>query len=335
MKLHKKTVQWTATILLVLWCGVFLRMETTEKSMVRALILYPDAEAWTVELLYQFPEAAADASDASAEIRVCSATEKTLAQAVQAAERSLPKTANYRLCEYLLWDEDATTGSSIREVEEFLQVEPISRLSARVFLLTGESLQDAPSEEAESDEDTKTASADSLPGMLLQAVEEQAACAPRLYEIETGMLLPILRLEEDTAALEEAGVLITEQGNTRLSAEETAMARLLTERAGPQSIELETRTVFLRRGIISVEAKNDGFAVRLSCQRQAGMPMASAEQCRELEMLCIQTVTHCWESGWDLLHLGAVRALQQGESSSLTTKNACPTLRADVRFLEF
>lgn len=335
MKLHKKTVQWMAVVLLVLWCGVFLRMETTEKSMVRALILHPDAEAWTVELLYQFPEAAADASDASAEIRVCSATEKTLAQAVQAAERSLPKTANYRLCEYLLWDEDATTWSSIREVEEFLQVEPISRLSARVFLLTGESLQDAPSEEAESDEDTKTASADSLPGVLLQAVEEQAACAPRLYEIETGMLLPVLRLEKDTAVLEEQGVLITEKGNTQLSAGETAMARLLIERVTPQSIELETGTVFLRRGVLSVEAENDGFAVRLNCQRQAGTPHVSDDQCDELETLCIRTITLCWENGWDLLHLGAVCALKKGEAAFLTTKNACPAVRADVMFLEF
>ena len=71
-------LRWLAGGVLVLWCGVFLRMETTEKSMVRALIVQPNRSGWAVQLLYQFPEAAADASDAVAEIRSCSAEDATL-----------------------------------------------------------------------------------------------------------------------------------------------------------------------------------------------------------------------------------------------------------------
>ena len=71
-------LRWLAGGVLVLWCGVFLRMETTEKSMVRALIVQPNRSGWAVQLLYQFPEVAADASDAVAEIRSCSAEEATL-----------------------------------------------------------------------------------------------------------------------------------------------------------------------------------------------------------------------------------------------------------------
>ena len=64
-------LRWLAGGILVLWCGVFLRMETTEKSMVRALIVQPNRSGWAVQLLYQFPEAAADASDAVAEMPRC------------------------------------------------------------------------------------------------------------------------------------------------------------------------------------------------------------------------------------------------------------------------
>ena len=113
-------LRWLAGGILVLWCGVFLRMETTEKSMVRALIVQPNRSGWTVQLLYQFPEAAADASDAVAEIRSCSAEDSTLPLALHKAERELPKAANYRLCEYLLFDE-TTSQTDILELEEFLQ----------------------------------------------------------------------------------------------------------------------------------------------------------------------------------------------------------------------
>ena len=47
------------TLLLVGWCLLFLRSETTEKSMVRALYLAQNEATVTVGLLYQAPEASA------------------------------------------------------------------------------------------------------------------------------------------------------------------------------------------------------------------------------------------------------------------------------------
>ena len=38
---QQRALRWLAAGVLVLWCGVFLRAENTEKSMVRALI--PDS----------------------------------------------------------------------------------------------------------------------------------------------------------------------------------------------------------------------------------------------------------------------------------------------------
>lgn len=134
MKHPSRTARWMAGCLLALWCAAFLRAETTEKSMVRALFLRQGGQGWTVSLLYQFPEAAADASDAEAEIRACTAEGETLERAIQTAEQALPKTANYRLCEYLLFDE-AASQTELLEVQEFLQTKPVSRLSARVFLV--------------------------------------------------------------------------------------------------------------------------------------------------------------------------------------------------------
>ena len=42
---QQRAIRWLAAGVLVLWCGVFLRAENTEKSMVRALILTPPTVA--------------------------------------------------------------------------------------------------------------------------------------------------------------------------------------------------------------------------------------------------------------------------------------------------
>lgn len=315
MKHASRTARWMAGCLLALWCVAFLRAETTEKSMVRALFLRQGGQGWTVSLLYQFPEAAADASDAESEIRACTAEGETLERAIQTAEQALPKTANYRLCEYLLFDE-AASQTELLEVQEFLQTKPVSRLSARAFLVE----QTAPlQQQAEP---------------LLQCAEDHAAGAPHLYEAAGEMILPVVRLEEETAALSKESRLLTAQGSAPLSSEETAMAQLLQEKL-PVSFELEESTITLRRCVVSVEAEGEGFAVALTGQRKAGTPPVSEVQCRQLEALCTQTLARCWENGLDLLHLGAVRALKQGSGEKLTTKNAYPAVRVSVEMLEF
>ena len=316
-------LRWLAGGILVLWCGVFLRMETTEKSMVRALIVQPNHSGWAVQLLYQFPEAAADASDAVAEIRSCSAEDATLPLALHKAERGLPKTANYRLCEYLLFDETASQ-TDILELEEFLQTEPVSRLSERVLFAAGiGALAEA-----------TDAAPEALPGALLQAAEDTAAWAPHLYECAAGAVIPILKLEEDRVTWQKESCLLTAQGSTRLSPNETAMAQLLQERTMPVEFALEGETVTLRRCVVSVEVEGDGFVVTLTGQRRAGTPPVAEGVCRQLEVLCEETILRAWQSGADLLRLGAVRALKKGPGAFFTTKNACPEVRASVKMLD-
>lgn len=302
---------------LVLWCGVFLRMETTEKSMVRALLIQPQTDGWTVGLLYQFPEATPDASDAAADLRLCSAEGETLETALHQAEKGLPQTANYRLCEYLLFG-TGTTQKTLLEVEQLLQKEPVSRLSARIFLLETE----------ESGEELEQAEA------LLQAAKDSAAMASRLYE-SGGVLLPILQLDSEGVEAAKEALLLTAEGETRLTAEETAMAGLLLERDGEQTFTLSDGVVTLRRCVVSVEVSGDRAEIVLTGQRKPGTAPVTEAQCQELEALCIRTVQRFWESGADLLRLREVRALKEGSALSEKTKNACPELRADVQMLKF
>ena len=88
--------RWARILLyavLVGWCLLFLRCETTEKSMIRVVYLEQKEQTWSVGLLYQSPEAAADAADASAALRIADGRGQTLETALAAAEAALPQTA--------------------------------------------------------------------------------------------------------------------------------------------------------------------------------------------------------------------------------------------------
>ena len=56
--MKQKKLRSLSAVLLIGWCLIFLRCETTEKSMVRALYLAQKEQSITVGLLYQAPEAA-------------------------------------------------------------------------------------------------------------------------------------------------------------------------------------------------------------------------------------------------------------------------------------
>jgi len=326
---QQRALRWLAAGVLVLWCGGFLRAENTEKSMVRALILTPPTvavQSWMVSLLYQFPEAAADASDAAAKVQLCTGRGNTLQTALTEAERGLPRKASYRLCEYLLLNAE-TTLKTIRQAETVLKEEPVQGLSARVLCmdLSGEELAAADGEN------------ELFPEQLLQAVKEAAPQAPHLYKSRRNALLaPVLILTDGAIENAEEMLLLTETGNTRLTPAESQMAQLLLGQSGEHTFLLDDGQVTFRRCVVSVEAVEDGFAVTLTGQRRAGTALPTAAQCAALELLCVQTVQRCWENGYDLLSLGAVRALKQGTGrEALTTKNACPQVQVDVSFLQF
>ena len=326
--MKKRVLRWLAAGLLVLWCAAFLRTDNTEKSMVRALLLTPpngQESDWTVGLLYQFPEAEADASDADALVRLSTGKGVTLDEARIEAERGLPRQASYRICEYLLFGLDSILAD-IQQAKTALQEEPVRGISGRVL-----SLDTSPETLA-----LQTEEAEFLPEQLLQTIKDAAPQTPRLHQSRDGLLLPIISLAGDSAELAEESLLLTENGITRLSPEETQMAQLLQQKGGEHRFALESGTVTFRRGVVSVEAAGEGFSITLTGQRKAGTAPVSQTQCEQLEALCVQTIRHCWDTGYDLLSLSAVRALRQGMGGeTLTTKNACPQVQADVSFLGF
>ena len=71
-------------LLLTGWCLLFLRCESTEKSMVRAVYLEQSEQGYQAGLLYQAPQAAADAADATAALQFVQAEGQTMERALDA-----------------------------------------------------------------------------------------------------------------------------------------------------------------------------------------------------------------------------------------------------------
>ena len=311
--------------LLLCWCGLFLRTETTEKSMVRLIFADSTENGWTVGLLYQFPEAAADSADAAASVRLELGEGETPEKALLAAEKALHQQANYRLCEYLLLG-PGWSGSALQTWEPLVQQHPELRLSIKLLAaeFSGAALA------------AQVRETEQLPEQLLQTVKTAASTAPRLYRFrrDQGILLPLLRLTDGKAELGEEGLLLSARGATALSAEETAMAALLLGAGSRTQLDAAGQTLTVRRSVCGVQAVGEGFLVDLTLQRRAGTPAPAEAQRQALQALCEETVRVCWKNGLDLLSLSAFRTQRDGPGqNTLTTKNACPELRADVRFL--
>ena len=90
---RRKGLRLLAAGVLTVWLCLFLHWENTEKSMIRALLVETKDDSWTVGLLYQFPEASADSSEAEAAIRLCVGRGTQLSAAIAAAEKALPQRA--------------------------------------------------------------------------------------------------------------------------------------------------------------------------------------------------------------------------------------------------
>ena len=123
-------------LLLTGWCFLFLRCESTEKSMVRAVYLAQTEQGYQAGLLYQAPQAAADAAEASVALQFVQAEGQTMERALAAAEQALPQTASFRLCDYLLLPKAAEP--LLTEYEQLVLRRGCGRTAARLFCAEGE-----------------------------------------------------------------------------------------------------------------------------------------------------------------------------------------------------
>ena len=201
-------------LLLAGWCFLFLRCESTEKSMVRAVYLAQTGQGYQAGLLYQAPQAAADAAEASAALQFVQAEGQTMEQALAGAEQALPQTASYRLCDYLLLPK--AEEPLLTEYEQLVLRRGCGRTAARLLCAEGET-------------DHLAAQA-ALPDALMAQIKAAAPTAPRLYEHTEPGLLPVLGWNAEEVTIQEGGVLHTVAANIPLSPEQAEVYRLLAGR---------------------------------------------------------------------------------------------------------
>lgn len=305
-------------LLLAGWCLLFLRCESTEKSVVRAVYLSQTGQGYQAGLLYQAPQAAADAAEASAALQFVQAKGQTMEQALAAAEQALPQTASYRLCDYLLLPK--AEEPLLTEYEQLVLRRGCGRTAARLLCAEGETGHLA----------TRAA----LPDALMAQIKAAAPTAPRLYQHTEPGLLPILRWNAEEITIQEGGVLHTVAGDMPLSSEQAEVYRLLTGQGGTRQLWLEGKRIGIRRCTVSVTLQKAQVLVRLDCQRAAHSPLPTQAQRQQLAAQCTTLLQSCWQQGVDVLHLQARAALRSGSIAGFDpTKNACPQWRTDVHFM--
>ena len=318
-----RILKYLAAALLAAFCLAFARTDTTEKSMVRAILLEPGEEEWTVGLLYQAPEASADSSEASDGIGFAVAQGTGLERALDNAASLLPLEANFRLCDYLLLMPGGN-WQTLSSYESLVLARQCGRTSAQLAAcdFTCQELSEA----TEEGEDLLTS--------LLQTLKRSKRALPRLYETRTdeGLLMPCLTMEETTLSVKPEGWFVSTDSSEEWDAQKTAVYGLLTGQGDTFTFWLGEHPLTLRRPLLGVEKTKDGsFAVHLDCQTAADSAVPTDTDLARLGDLCTQLVQERWSAGQDLIGLGACAALRDGQNAWLSpAKNACSQLRTDV-----
>lgn len=318
-------IRQIAAVVLALYCLTFFRYDTTEKSMIRAVILEKGEAGWTAGLLYQAPEASADSSEAAAEIRFAASEGETLERALDHVQATLPHAASYRLCDYVLlapgsgWD-------ALEEYEALVLKSQCGRTSASVSVC-GFNCEEISAQSEESE---------ALLMDLLQCAKDAEAVSPYLYELHTqpALVLPQTLLEEGEAALADTGCFLTRTAREEVPEDTMQAYYLLTGKSGTRTFWLDGEQVNVRRGTVSVAARGSArFALRLDCQNAyAAAPPTSAQRAA-LAQLCGQTVRSFWEKGLDVLSLSAYAVQQAGPGAQLDpAQQGCPEVDAQVYF---
>lgn len=321
-RIHSRQI---AVAVLALYCLAFFRYDTTEKSMVRAVLLEQGEAGWTAGLLYQAPEASADSSEAAAEIRFAAAEGETLERALDSVQAALPHAASYRLCDYVLLA-PGSGWAALEQYEELVLQRQCGRTSASVLAsrFACEALSALTEEE------------EGVLADLLQCVKDAAAVSPYLYELHTqpALVLPQAELEDGEAALANTGCFLTPAGMEEVAEDELQAYYLLTGRKGQRTFWLAGRQVNVRRAVVSVTAQGGGrFCLRIDGQSEfAAQPPADAQQ-QALAALCGQTLRHFWERGLDVLSLSAYAVQRDGPAAELEPgRDEWPQVETDVQF---
>lgn len=272
-----------------------------QKSFVRAVLLEPCDTGCTVGLLYQDVAASADASEAGEQLRIVAAQGRSLAEAFDAAERKLPESADYKLCDYTILC-GAWNVNILRQYEEMLLSESTQgRLSASLY-----ACDETIGILAESAEQFNGFTAD-----WMDALVRQKALCPRLYGIsQPAVVLPLLTVEDAMPGRQSEGALLlcTDGLVQKLDENAAQILWLLLERGGQRKFLLDDTQLVLERCRMVHMASTDRVCVRVEAVINAGNkdPEQIAAQ---IETLAKKTLAACGDAGWYLLGMNAVNAL--------------------------
>ncbi len=253
--------------------------------MVRAVYLAQTEHGYQAGLLYQAPQAAADAADATAALQFVQAEGQTMERALDAAEQALPQTG-YRLCDYLLLSK--AEESLLTEYEQLVLRRGCGRTAARLLC-------------AEWGEIDRLAAQAALPDALMAQLKAAAPTAPRLYEHTEPGLLPVLRWNAEEVSLQEGGVLHTVVGNSLAPGSSGWKGSASASGAAPFQLTCGKRRRYLCGWTVSVPPT-------ARCPRRR-----SSNSLRRSARCFLQS---CWQQGVDVLHLQQRAALRDGSGAS-------------------
>ena len=164
--------------------------------MVRALYLAQKEQSITVGLLYQAPEAAADASEASGAVQLQLAQADTLAKALDGGSKATDRKRRITAVR-LSADRSKCIRTELLAAYERTVLET-GRAGYRQKFLVLEMddgfLEELPAEKQE------------FPNKLLELLKQCTDQMPRLYQYQDGMLLPQLRAEKQEVALADTSI---------------------------------------------------------------------------------------------------------------------------------
>ncbi len=211
-------------LLVALWASS--TQSQPQSYMVRAVVLDETGGQYTVGVLYQAPDAAANSADVQITYQLAQGQGDSLAEAVQAVEQAVGGQLSYQLSDYLLLA-SGCTPNTVQAYAALVQTAQCGRYSAKVSALS----QDMAQLEALIAQTPQTAS------ILLERLVEDGQNAPALYDVlEDALPMPLLNVQDDgTLAAELLSCSLGAQGRVLYDAVQTQLYALLHTGQGTAS----------------------------------------------------------------------------------------------------
>ncbi len=215
-----------AFALAVVLYGSNVQSQGAQLYMARAVLLEQSGTQYTVGVLYQDPEAAANSAEAQAPLKLAQGEGNSLAAAFQSLEQGLAAEVSYQLSDYLVLCGQCSKAT-VEEYAQQVQTTQRGRYSAQISYLSQDMAQltQIVQETPESAE------------LLLEALTLSEQTAPALYEMaQETLVMPLFSVQSDgVLAAEKTSYLLSTEGGTIYNDTQTQLYYLLSSAQGQAS----------------------------------------------------------------------------------------------------